>query len=114
MNAGFPASHLYATGGLVGGGYDIELGAVPNCDDADACFVAEFSGGKGTLSLPVAVSLRNGISGRYKDISCGASCSPASIEWIEHGDLYTIQFGGRKSVLIALADSAIQAGPRHG
>ncbi|MGA2469553.1 MAG: hypothetical protein ABSG64_02550 [Solirubrobacteraceae bacterium] len=113
MNAGFPASHLYATGGLIDGGYDIQLGAIPNCDDADACFVAEFFGGKGKLSFPARVSLSKGITGRYEDISCGASCSPASIEWIEHGDLYWIQFGAGKRALVSLADSAITAGARR-
>jgi hypothetical protein len=112
LNAGFRASHLYASGGRSAGGYDIQLGAAPGCDDATACFVAEFSAGKGTLAFRDTVALSKGITGSFHAISCGASCGPATIEWIESGVLYTIQFGAGEKQLVALADSAIGAGPR--
>ena len=38
---------------------------------------------------------------------------PATIEWKERGVLYTIQWrAGTKATMIALADTAIEAGPR--
>jgi hypothetical protein len=112
LNAGFRPSHLYAGGGRSHGGYDIQLGAAPDCNDATACFVAEFSAGKGTLGFRDTVALSKGIVGSFHPISCGASCGPATIEWIESGILYTIQFGAGQKQLVALADSAIDAGPR--
>jgi hypothetical protein len=112
LNAGFRARHLYAAGGRSGDGYDIQLGAAPNCNDGDACFVAEFSAAKGTLGFSDRVTLSKGIVGRFHPISCGASCSPATVEWSQSRFLYTIQFGAGRTQLVALADSAISAGPR--
>jgi hypothetical protein len=112
LDAGFLPHHLYAAGGGSSDGYDIQLGAAPHCNDGDACFVAEFSAAKGTLGLPDRVALAKGIEGRFHPIACGASCSPATVEWVQSGFLYTIQFGAGKTQLVALADSAINAGPR--
>jgi hypothetical protein len=104
--------HLYGSGGRSGHGYAIDLGAVPRCGEANACFVADFLGGRGALSFTARVSLAKGITGAFHPSTCGASCAPATIQWREFGALYTIQFGGAKSSLVALADSAIEAGPR--
>jgi hypothetical protein len=113
LAAGFPSAHLYASGGLSGDGYDIQLGAAPHCADSPACFVAEFAAAaKGNLDGADRVSLTKGISARFSPIACGASCSPASIRWREYGALYTLWFSGTKSQLVALADGAISAGPR--
>jgi hypothetical protein len=112
LSAGFPPSQLYAGGGLSGGGYDIQLGAAPHCEDATACFVAEFSAAKGVLGFKDTVALSKGITGSFHPISCGASCGPATIEWVESGFLYTVQFGAGEKQLVVLADSAIEAGPR--
>ena len=46
---------------------------------------------------------------------CGASCSPAFIQWRENGVLYEIEFKGatkEKPTMIALANSAIRGGDR--
>jgi hypothetical protein len=112
IDAGLPASHLYGSGGADSGGYDIQLAALPHCDDANACFVAEFWGGPGKLNLGSPVSLSKGISARFHASTCGASCAPAQIEWLEFGSRYTIQFTGSRVTLVSLADSAIAAGPR--
>lgn len=61
--------------------------------------------------------LANQITGYFKPLSCGASCSPPSIEWLSEGILYEIQAdaGSRRTEkrrLITLADSAIKNGPR--
>jgi hypothetical protein len=112
LNAGLPASRLYGSGGKSGGGYDIQLAAAPGCDDANACFVAEFWGGRGKLELASRLTLSRGIQAAFLASHCGASCAPAAIEWLEFGHRYTIQFTGSRSALAALADSAIAAGPR--
>jgi hypothetical protein len=107
------AAHLYASGGATARGYDIRLAYAPRCDDATACFLAEFWGNPGKIQLKTRVSLAHGITGRYKGISCGASCGPATIEWKESGVLYTVQYrAGTRTNMIALADAAINAGPR--
>lgn len=112
IGAGLPASHLFGSGGRSGKGYDIQLAAAPGCDDANACFVAELWGGSGKLDLRTRVALTKGISGAFRASSCGASCAPATIEWLEYGSRYTIQFMGSRATLVALANSAIAAGPR--
>jgi hypothetical protein len=112
IDAGLPASHLFASGVTAAGGYDIQLAAIRDCRDSSACFVAEFWGGSGRLDLDHRVPLRNGIIGRYRASSCGASCAPATIEWLEFGSRYMIQFTGSEAALVTLADSAISAGAR--
>jgi hypothetical protein len=114
LNLGSSVPRLYGSGGATAKGYDIQLAYAPNCHDATACFLAEFWGNPGKLSaLKTRVALAHGIAGSYAGISCGASCGPATIEWKESGVLYTIQYrAGTKTNMIALADSAIKAGPR--
>lgn len=95
------------------GDYGLDLGVGKNCDGADACFVASFSGEKhGKFHGGKKVSLAHGIKGRFHDISCGASCSPASIEWKQKHVLYDIQVKAGKAKLKRLANQAIKAGPR--
>jgi len=107
------AAHLYGAGGATAKGYDIRLADAPGCGDADACFVAEFWASPGKVTLSTHVSLARGITGGYLPVSCGASCAPATIEWKEFGLLYTVQYtGGTKASMVAIADSAIDAGPR--
>lgn len=106
-------AHVYGSGGATAKGYDIELGAVPNCGAATACFVADFLSNPGNVTLKTHVALAHGIIGGYHPVSCGASCAPATIEWKEYGMLYTIQLaGGTQASMVALANSAITAGPR--
>ena len=114
LSADAPASRLYGSGGATQRGYDIQLAYARDCFDATACFLAEFWGNPGKLSaLKRRVALAHGTVGAYAGISCGASCAPATIEWKESGVLYTMQYrAGTKTSMIALADSAIEAGPR--
>jgi len=63
------------------------------------------------------IPLANGLTGHYKGLSCGASCAPPLIEWVQDGVLYTIQAdAGTKRTerrrIVALANSAIRNGPR--
>ena len=113
LSADAPASRLYGSGGATSRGYDIQLAYARNCFDATACFLAEFWGNPGKIYLKTRVALAHGIIGAYRGISCGASCGPATIQWKERGVLYTVQWrAGTKATMIALADSAIEAGPR--
>jgi hypothetical protein len=113
LSADAPASRLYGSGGATKRGYDIQLAYARNCFDATACFLAEFWGNPGKIFLKTRVALAHGITGAYAGISCGASCGPATVQWKESGMLYTVQWrAGTKATMIALADSAIKAGPR--
>jgi hypothetical protein len=80
---------------------------------ASACFIAEFRASRdGRPSGRRTVGLARGRTGHFHPVSCGASCSPASIEWRERGALYSIQAKVAKRELVRMADSAIRNGPR--
>jgi hypothetical protein len=99
-------------------GYELDLGGVPDCGGANACFEAEFTGSKGGKPFGMKrVALARGRDGRFKPLTCGASCSPPSISWSERGATYTIQanVGTQKTqrrILVKLANQAIRRGPR--
>jgi hypothetical protein len=93
------------------GHYHLSLGVGRGCHESTACYVASFFGG-GQVSGGKRVSLARGLTGRFSPMSCGASCGPASVSWRQGGVAYTVQFKGRKSALVALADSAIRGGAR--
>ena len=62
------------------------------------------------------LKLAGGQAAYYKGITCGASCSPATLWFLNKGVLYTWQHKdpptNAKSVLAGLAAQAIAAGPR--
>ena len=94
--------------------WGLQIGAAPGCGGATACFVADFSGRQGgTPSGRREVDLARGRTGRFRPLSCGASCSPPSISWRERGATYSIQakVAGRRA-LVRMANSAIRNGPR--
>ena len=98
--------------------YDLDLSGAPQCNHATACFMAHFSGERGgSLVFRRRVALANGITGRYKPIGCGASCSPPMVEWKQGGYLYRIQAkvpaGGRRArrMLVRLANQSIRSTP---
>lgn len=108
----------YPSGGTEGGDWFLSIGAVRDCGGATACFVASFSGQRGERPVGrIRVRLRGGRTGYFKALSCGASCSPPSVEWVQRGVLYAIQanVGTRrteKRILLRMANSAIKHGPR--
>jgi hypothetical protein len=108
----YSSPHLYGSGGATSKGYDIQLANAPGCHDANACYVAEFSAGPGMAIKGAVVTLAHGLTGRYAASVCGSSCNPATLEWSEFGINYAIGYIGTKRQLVALADSAIKAGPR--
>ena len=96
--------------------WTFDIGAARGCHTATACFVAEFAARRGgTPGGDKAVRLARGRTGFFTKTSCGASCSPASIEWRERGAVYRIQakvVGKDRRTLVRLANSAIRRGPR--
>jgi hypothetical protein len=108
---------LYAAGGPTKSGYDLMVGAAPNCGDADACFVAEFSATKGGRVFGTSVKVHGASRAGFIGLSCGGSCSPPQIDFVVHNVRYTIQANlnskrSDRANLIAAAQSAIAAGPR--
>jgi hypothetical protein len=111
------ARHLYPSGGPDGSRYDLEIGAVRHCGDADACFVAAFSAAKASKVFGKRVHVRGASKAGFIPLSCGASCAPPQIDFLVGGIRYTIQANlnarrGDRAALIAAAESAISAGPR--
>jgi hypothetical protein len=111
---------LYVKGGGMAEAYGFSITSIPRCA-ANACSIGEFSGSKGALVTEglEEVELANGIKGRYKPLTCGASCSPPFVEWFDYPFNYMIQLklntGDEekdKAALVALANSALRAGPR--
>jgi len=110
---------------VVHDGYRLELDYSEPCDGANVCTAAEFTAERGTSrAYGKAVALADGIHGAYSGIQCGASCSPATIQWREKGVLYSISAtlgvelvaqpnpGAVRGAFVAAADQAITAGPR--
>jgi hypothetical protein len=110
---------------VVRNGYRLELDYSEPCDGANVCTAAEFTAqGGSSRAYGKAVALADGIHGAYSPVQCGASCSPATIQWREHGVLYSISAtlgvelvaqpnpGAVRGAFVAAADQAITAGPR--
>jgi hypothetical protein len=108
---------LYPSSSATKNAYSLVFSGAPNCGGANACFLASFEGkrggklpGKSNLKLP------GGQPAFYKGITCGASCSPATLWFLYRGVLYTWQHKdppkNTKAVLAKLAAQAIAAGPR--
>jgi len=87
-----------------------------------AFFAAEASPNYDPRGLPGlhVVKLARGIRGFFSPVSCGGSCGPANLWWGQAGTLYQIQLklpstlgeNDQEKTIIAVADSAILAGPR--
>lgn len=98
--------------------YTLDLGAARGCHGATACFIASFSGERGARpAFKRTVQLTRGITGYFKPVTCGASCSPSFIQWKEGRVLYEIEYKGaperkQRSTMVALANSAIRGGDR--
>jgi hypothetical protein len=99
--------------------YSIRLSSVSHCT-ANACFIGNFDAKRGVQpSFVQTVPLTQNLKGYYKPLSCGASCSPPAIAWVNNGVLYEVQlsFPSRdkeivKKALVQIANSAIIAGSR--
>ena len=111
-------SRVFGSGSATRKSYDLELGVTRQCNGANACFVAAFLATRGGKpAFRTKVSLIRGITGYFKPVTCGASCSPAFVQWVQGGVLYEIEYKGasqskEKSTMVALANSAIRHGKR--
>ena len=110
-------ARLFATGSAGRTSWTLELDGAPNCGSADACFLASFQARRGGhLPSNRNLTLRGGQPAFYKGITCGASCSPATLWFTYRGVLYAWQHKdpprNAKAVLARLAAQAISAGPR--
>jgi len=106
------------------GSYRLEIDGAEPCNGANVCLYALFTAVRGGRRYGSAVKLTHHIHGRFAGIQCGAVCSPASIDWIERGVLYTIEANPSielqpslaanafEQSFIDAADQAINAGPR--
>jgi hypothetical protein len=99
-------------------GYTLSIASVEQCGGATACFVAGFGAQRGEdPHYTRTVRLTGGRTGYFKPLTCGASCSPPAIEWVEDAVLYWIQgHAGTKRQerkrLRRMANSAIRHGVR--
>ena len=112
-------TQLFATGSGRRGRYDLELAASSRCHGANACFIAAFTARRArALGERANVRLARGLRGAYRPLSCGASCSPPSIAWVQGGVRYDVQIriaatrSRERAAMIALANSAIRSRPR--
>jgi len=92
----------------------------------DSAFAALFSADSqpnyGPKDIPNVreVKLSHGLVGYFREVGCGGSCAPANIWWEEDHVLYSLQLRLRPDLsdqkqqreMIAVANSAILAGPR--
>lgn len=101
--------------------YKLTLSFGDGC--GNACYVGYFGAERrGEVfkdEVDKIVRLAKGHRGYYTGLSCGGSCTPPQISWIQEGVLYTIQFkvNGRnrredEAEIIATANSAILGGAR--
>jgi hypothetical protein len=108
---------LYATASAGRNRYEFRLTSTPSCT-ANYCYAATFSARKGNARLTGrAVKLAKGRKARYQEMSCGASCAPASIAWRERGATYRLEAmipieANQSARLRAMANSAIKRGAR--
>ena len=111
-------SRVFGSATAESGSYSLDLDAARNCRGANACYLANFTGTRDQEpGLGRKVKLADGRTAYWKGITCGGSCSPAEIQWVENDVLYTIATKGvgvkkEKATLVKLANEAIAAGPR--
>jgi hypothetical protein len=111
---------LYSHGVTARRSWTLGLDSRPDCGQASACFMAIFTGERGQRpAFRRTVALARGITGYYKPLSCGGSCSPPMIEWVQGDVLYSIQaklgISGRvkqRAAMVRAANSAIRSAPR--
>jgi hypothetical protein len=108
---------LYATGSGSYERYSFRVTTTRDCT-ANFCFAATFAAELGSRKLTGRkVSLTKGRKGIYTEMSCGASCAPATIAWKERHTTYSIEAmipvdADQRAELAAMANSAIRRGAR--
>lgn len=104
-----PQKTLYPSATLYPQGYLVAVDPVKGCNGAGACSFLALTGRAGAPEpggTPAA--LHDGTKARFYDITCGASCSAASLEWPKGGYTYEISLkGGDEATLVRVADSLV-------
>jgi hypothetical protein len=114
----YTGTRVYPSGSGSRGTWELGLAAAPRCGGANACVIAYFSARRGgRRDYRTRVRLRGGVTGYFKPLTCGASCSPPVIQFSRAGVLYDFAVKGlaertERASMIALANSALRAGPR--
>ena len=111
---------VFARGTAAAHTWTLALDGAADCGGANACFLAQMSGEHGGRpAFRRKVRLTRGITGRYKPLSCGGSCSPPMIQWVQRGVLFSIQAkvssagaARQRAAMVRAANSAIRARPR--
>jgi hypothetical protein len=112
-------ARLYGSGSGNARGWTLSLAGAPRCG-ANVCMLANFSAERGaTPAFKRQVTLRGGVTGYFKPLTCGGSCAPPQIQFARGGVLYTIEAkvpdssdAGQQRRLVRAANSALRAGPR--
>ena len=104
---------VFGDGAVTGDGYEFDINATRRCG-ANVCFLAQFAAEEdGSLAFRKRVDLARGITGRYKPLTCGGSCSPPQIRWRQGGVVYSIQaklgVSGRRNQRRAMKKAANQS-----
>jgi hypothetical protein len=100
------------------GRYELELAVGKRCRGANVCSLAIFTAIRGEDPVyKTRVKLFGGRTGYFKPITCGASCSPAAIQWLEGDVLYEVASKGltykkERATLVKYVNTALKAGPR--
>jgi hypothetical protein len=113
-------ARVYASSSAGRRRWSFALAGAPGCGGATACFLASFSAQRGgEPAFRTRVRLRGGIPGWFKPLTCGASCSPAVLQFRRRGVLYEIAAklpeataAGQRARLARAANEALQVGPR--
>lgn len=100
--------------------WSFALAAAPRCGGATACFLATIGAERGgEPAFRTRMRLRGGIPGWFKPVTCGASCSPAVLQFRRRGVLYEIAAkvpdataAAQRTRLVRAANEALRAGPR--
>lgn len=110
---------IYFDSEVTDNGYSVSFNATPNCQ-ATACYIGSIEaerGGefikpeRGITKAFKNVTLAGGNKGVFHN-GCGAYCT-ATLEWKNQGVLYRVVIkNGEEKDVIAIANSAIQAGRR--
>jgi hypothetical protein len=109
---------VYGSGAATRRGWELSLAGAPRCG-ANACFLASFAAERGgRLAFSRRVRLAGGRSGAYKPLTCGASCAPPEIQWLQDGVRYSIQAklgvagaARQRAALVRAANEAIRSRP---
>jgi hypothetical protein len=113
-------TELYAiTRSVDGTGYEVVLGATPDCRGQHACSYGFLIGTTRPISSIVsdrrgsAVALFRGINASFYDTVCGGYCNESLIVWSEGKYHYIIGLKAeKKSNMILVANSAIEGARR--